>query len=428
METTLRKPGFPVDRLSPWILGSLPVAMILFDGALAMDQNASLWFMPIPVICALVAVLVMGLATKAVSAGLSTFSTRPTRLSGLLALGLWGLAFGLTALQAVNPTYGFLKLSELALFAGLALTLTGFLLRNGEELGVTLVLAFVAGIAVSVPLSALARSAGWPAGYGLLDMPGFIHIRIYGFSLAMAFAACVGLWQGVPRRMQAGLFVAMVLCATALFWSGGRAALLALCLGLPGLALFLPRLRWALIPAALALALGAVAATAFVTTGAEFGMADRLAEAAEGGSADALTSGRLGMWSTLIDALRQNPLAGVGYAQSHWIFSGAGLEVAHLHAHSVILDVGLGLGLPALLVAVALVFYALVHAIMLARHADSALPTTGVALVTVFLIVSLVDGAYFYHQGLLPLTLGAALLLGSRRVQDRSKRTPAKRS
>ncbi len=429
MEMTARDTRIQADRWCPWVLGLLPVAAILFDGVMRTDQNANLWFMPIPVIAALLGVLIFGLATQALSLGGTAFAAGQARMLGFGALCLWGLAFGLTALQAVSPVYGFMKLAELAVFAGLALALTGFLLRNEAAFGTTLVLIFAGGIAVSVPISALARWADWPGGYGPLDMPGFIHIRIYAFSLVASFIASVTLWPSVSNTIRGGLMVAMVLCATALFWSGGRAGFLALGVGLPMLALLLPRLRGAMIPALAALVIGALAATLFEAPSGEFGMASRLADAAAGGSADALTSGRLAMWTTLATALADVPILGRGYGQAHWIFGAAGYDVAHLHAHNIVLDLGLGLGVPGLLVAAGLVLTAWVKAVLIARQSDSVLPAVGLGLVTVFLIVALLDGAYFYAQGLLPLSIGSALLLAeATRVQRRSEPSLPKRS
>ena len=421
MDMALRDPRLRPELWCPWALGLLAPFMVLFDGVMVSDQNASLWFMPIPVIAVLVGILALGLATKAVSAGFTSLSKRG-RLMAKGAAFLWILAFGLTALQAVNPVFGFLKLTELALFAGLSLALTGFLLRGDGAFGLTLSLAFIAGIAVAVLLSALALRTGWPGGYGPLEMPGFIHIRIFAFSLALAFAAAVGVWSLVPRASQAILFGAMILFATALFWSGGRGGLLGLVAGLPVLAIVLPRLRAPLVPAALALGLGAFAAAFFPGTSAEFGMAERLAEATAGGSADALTSGRVAMWKTLGTALADAPLLGLGYGQSHWIFSAEGHGVAHLHAHNILIDAGLGLGLPGLLLATLVVLYTWGAGIAVARWSDSALPSTGMAIVTVFLILGLVDGVYFYHQGLMPLAIGVALLLaGANATQRKSE-------
>ncbi len=420
MEMTARDTRMQADRLSLWILGLLPVAAILFDGVMRADQNANLWFMPIPTIVALVGVLILGLATQALSQGGAVFAGGTARTLGLATLALWALAFGLTAIEAINPVFGFLKLAELAAFAGLALVLTGFLLRNEDGFGTTLAMMFVAGIAISVPMSALARWADWPGGYGPLDMPGFIHIRIFAFSLVAAFIASVGLWRDAGRLVRGGLMVAMILCATALFWSGGRAGLLALGVGLPLLAVLLPQLRGAMIPALATLVIGALAATLFEAPSDEFGMAARLAEAAAVGSADALSSGRLAMWTTLASALSDAPVLGRGYGQSHWIFDAAGYGVAHLHAHNIVLDAGLGLGLPGLFLALGLGLTGWIKGVLVARQADSALAAVGLGLVTVFLIMSLLDGAYFYAQGLLPLAIGVALLLAEAARAQRS--------
>ena len=117
------------------------------------------------------------------------------------------------------------------------------------------------------------------------------------------------------------------------------------------------------------------------------------------------------MWQTLLAALAEQPLTGRGYAQTHWIFSDAGHGVAHLHAHNIILDTALGLGLPGAALAFLLTGWVWLRWLARARASGDVAQATGVAMVASFGVLGLVDGSYFYYQGLMPLALGAALVL-----------------
>lgn len=395
--------------LIPVILAALPAAMVLHDGLLRTNPNDALWSMPLPV--ALVLVALIGSVWQAGAFRASAPPDPAGRLLLRAALALWTLAMLLAGLRAGVPLYGVLRLAEVALAAGVSLALAAAIRAEGAGFARTLALAFVAGVAAALPLVAMARLAGWPAGYGPLDLPGFTHIRIMGFSLALALAAAAGLWGGEAARSRALLFTAMVAMATALFWSGGRGGLAALLLPMPLLALAVPALRAGMLPLLGALALGAGAAWFLPGDGAEFGIAGRIAEAASGAgtSAEALTSGRTAMWRTLWQAMAEAPLLGHGAAQSHWIFAAAGHGVPHVHAHNLVLDAALALGWPGAAAAGVLTLAALWRWLRRARASASPLHAAGLAMTAVFLAFAMVDGIYVYWQGLLPLALGAAL-------------------
>lgn len=400
------------------VFAGLPAAMIAFDGLTLAHPNDAIWSMPLPVVAALLTMI--GAVTASGAFRVPLVPDRTGQILLRAALGLGAVAVALTLLRATNPLYGLIKLSELGLAAGVALALSAAFRTAPPDFARAAALAFVFGVAAALPLAALARTSGWPAGYGTLDMPGFIHIRIFGFSLALSLAAAAGLWGAGSARERLALFMAMVALSTALFWSGGRGALAALVLPLPVLALLLPALR----PGGLALsaALLAGAALAWFLPGevAELGLGARMAETGFGASTEELSSGRMSMWRILIEQIAEAPVLGHGAAQTHWIFADAGLPVAHLHAHNLVLDTALALGWPGAALAGALVAWGWFRGLALARRTGTALHAAGLCLVSVFLALAMVDGAYVYWQGLLPLALGVALLM-QRPEDDRDR-------
>ncbi len=396
------------------ILALLPSVMVLHDGLMALPPEAALWAMPIPVAAALLALAGTGfLAAR----GQTPRLDRSGRLLALATLALFLWASLATLLRATDPAYGFLRLFEVALAAAVALALAGLVRTGGTALGRQMALALVLGIAAALLPMTLARAASWPEGFGKLDLAGFTHIRILGFSLTLGLAAATGLWAGETGRARARLFAAMVAMAAAMFWSGGRGALAALVLPLPVLALFLPTLRPGLLALLAALVAGALAASLLPGVSAEFGLFGRLTDLGESASADTLASGRLAIWRILMGASAEAPLLGHGMAQVHWILAAAGEKVAHLHAHNFVVEAALALGWPGTVAAILACAAAWIRWLLRARASGDPLHATGLALVSAFLAAALVDGPYFYWQGLLPLALGFALLAPCREGQ-----------
>lgn len=405
---------WPVWPVAPLVFGALPPALVLWDWLSGADLVARLWTMPGPVAAFLAgAVLLIVASGLPLRAGLEGIGATGRLIVGA-ALALFLYAVLATSLFAANPVFGLLKLGELALVAALALGLAAlFSARPGERRGA--LRAFVAGTALALALLAVLRASGALDHLAPLMLPGFIHIRIMGFPVALALAAGLGLWPGAGARERAALFVCLAVLWTALFWSGGRGALLAVVLGGGFAAALLPALRGAILPLLAPAALGFALALVLGPETPGFGMAARLDDAAGATSADALSSGRLEMWRAVLTAALDRPLLGHGYAQARWAFLDAGFETAHLHAHNLPLDAALALGLPLAALAAVAALAAAILGTVRARQAGDPASAAGAAMVWVFLVHALVDGIHFYAQGLLPLALGAALLLSARR-------------
>lgn len=419
MDKTVPPARLARDILPVALLGGLPMALVLWDLLTRADPYSNLWWMPLPALATLAALVFFAGATGAFAAAdlrqrlLAPGS--PARWLTLSLAALAVLAVGLSALRASHFDYSLIKLGELALVATATLALVAVLLRSGPDLSRLLLLALATGIALAAVLAIVLHRLGLPQGYPVLFLPGFTHIRILGFSLAMALMASVALWPLAPDRPQRILVaVVMTLLWTALFWSGGRGALLAILASLLVLAALLPPLRRTLLPLAATAIMGLACAWLIGGSGTgDFGLAGRVAGALDSDSADALSSGRLEMWRTLWAALLDAPLLGHGYAQTRWLFLDAGVTTPHLHAHNIALDAALGLGLPGALALAALVLVAWCLSVAAARRDPIPARIGGTTMLTVFLLHALVDGIYFYPQGLVPLAVAIALLIAA---------------
>ncbi len=418
MEKTAPPSRLMHDALPVAILASLPLVQVFWDLVTGADPNLHLWWMPAPVIAALGAiVLLAGLtgAFKTADYGNRLLEPQtPARKLTLTLITLFLAAIVLTALRASHADYGLIKIGELGLVALTSLALAAFLLGSGQSLSRLLLWGVTAGVATAATLAILLDRFGLPMGYPDLFLPGFIHIRVMGFSLAMALMAASGLWlTGSDRRQRFSLALCMVLLWTALFWSGGRGALIAVLATALILSIPIAALRKFLAPLLLTAIAGAACATALGgPEAAEFGLTTRMTVSPMADGANALTSGRLEMWQALWDALADAPLTGYGYAQARWLFLDAGFAIGHLHAHSIILDAALALGILGAIALGVLIVVAWTRWVATTRKTPGPAQVAGISMVTVFLIHALVDGVYFYAQALVPLAVAIALLIG----------------
>lgn len=411
MDTAVERVKWPTGLWPALLFGALPSLLVLWDWATGADSVTRLQTMPAPVFT-LVALAVAAILASGSSPGRTVSGSSPAALwTARVALGLFLYAVLATALFATAPVFGLLKLAELALCALLALSLAARFRHVPAERGIALG-ALVAGTTLSLPLLAVLGMTGMLDHLAPLSLPGFVHIRIMGFALALALAGSLGLWSVSGGRFRPALMLCMVLLWTALLWSGGRGALLAVILGAALSAAVLPALRRPLVPLLLTALLGFCLT---LTPGLDgVGISERIGAAATATSVDDLASGRLGMWRAVVAACLERPFLGHGYAQANAVFIEAGFATAHLHAHNIVLDAILTLGLPLGTLSALTALAAAVLGTLGARRAGDPVAAAGAAIVWVFLAHGLVDGIHFYGQGLLPVALAAALLFPSR--------------
>lgn len=398
------------------LFGAAPVLLMLWDWSSGADLVARLWTMPIPLLALASAASLASLAAGHGPRPAARSAGKTGHLIGHIALGLFLYGVLATSIFAPNPVFGLLKLGELALMAALALALAALFRRDPDVRRVAL-WSLVLGTVLALPVLAVLRASGALDHLAPLMLPGFVHIRIMGFSLALALAGALGLWDGASFRERAALAVCLAVLWTALFWSGGRGALLAVTAG-AGISIFaLPRVRGALLPL-VATALAGLALAQMPFMAAEgIGMLTRLSDSTTAATSDALSSGRIEMWRAILAASAERPFLGHGYAQARPVFLDAGFRAGHLHAHNILLDATLGLGLVlGGLSAVVALTAAMAGTVRARISRDPVLAGAG-TLIWVFLAHALVDGIYFYAQGLMPLALGIALLLSAKPQQ-----------
>jgi O-antigen ligase len=165
-----------------------------------------------------------------------------------------------------------------------------------------------------------------------------------GMQAALGIAIALALGYGRTVRWR-WLLVSLALSVATLWASGSRTATLA---ALAAVAVYLWRVRpwWAVAAGCLLLlaALGSFAWNVDSTTALE--------RVSRSGDADEIYqfTGRVEIWSYVVDKIRQSPLVGYGYSCSRFAMAefNAGVDelLAVYHAHNMLLNVAMGTGLP----------------------------------------------------------------------------------
>lgn len=412
---TISFSGWPLAAL--WLL---PLALVLLDHISAVAPVDRIWFVPLPVVLLQSAAIVYAIALSWRDAAAGTRAMPPwpsaSRVALLSGAALFAWAAAATVLFGPMPNYGFTKLMDLALCWALALSVAVLLRRAGKGAAEATLWALFGAVLLALPVQTALRAILplWEPETPTL-MEGFVHIRVFGFALAFALSAGIGLWATAGSRSRhtaAAILVGLTMLWTALFWSGSRGALLALLTALLVLACVLPALRRTL-PVAISTLIAGAALSIFLGDGktGDFGLAARLATSATAESAEALSSGRIGLWTAAIEAANERPFTGHGYAQANAVFREAGLDVPHVHAHSIVLDAALALGWGGMAMLAALALWTWVRWVLRARRNGGPVQAAAALAVTVFLALALVDGLYFYHQALIPLAVAAGILI-----------------
>ena len=280
-----------------------------------------------------------------------------------LLLVAWAI-LGVTEARISGPlTFGGL----LAILGGCAAGISAYALsREGHDLQG----ALVAGLAFgALPLCALPLLHAWIAAPDpvYLNVFGFSNIRATGAYLALGIVALAPF----ADRIRVGLpliALGLVLLWTTLFWSGSRAALVALA---PALALQClagtGRLRRVAANLAAMVAGGGLSLLLAVPS-SHFGILGRVSETAarlESGGADAVASGRLAIWSWAIEAIGEKPLTGWGFGSMFWT-PGA---PPFYHTHNIVLEYAFAFGIPVALCVTGLVATLALRGLARATHA-----------------------------------------------------------
>lgn len=311
---------------------------------------------------------------------------------------------------------------EWLVYALIALLLAS-LTTHRERLAGYLLTAILAGVVVVIAQYAVL----WfllvdPRGYDWIWYPTpFIHLRHFGcFVAAGAVAAlwpalCAGAgWRG--RAARAAGYVLFTLLAATILWTGGRAALLAICAG-AALVLALappsPARRTLLRLLPLLVIAAWLLAEWFRTDNP--GMGFSLFHGRRPGSIDDLASGRMAIWTDAWRAALGSPLWGLG-ADGYMFLPGRADETTHPHnlLFQALTDWGF-VGAAALL---SIIFYVFWTAFQRFHRSRKDAAPDSLSLLVVFGALvslgfnSLLDGPLYHYPMMALATIAFGLVLG----------------
>lgn len=194
----------------------------------------------------------------------------------------------------------------------------------------------------------------------------FVHKNVLGMNMLVGAQACTWMALMEPKRRWPAVLGALI-CAAVTFGSRSRTAEIGLVASLPLFAalrlLRLPGLAllWTGLAISMLLALGALAI--YIDAPAIMGAVGK----------DASMTGRLPLWSELVDAVIERPLHGYGY-MGFFVEGNARMEAIQRatgwiapEAHQGYLDIILQLGVPGLLLAVSVLVSATIRTLVAVR-------------------------------------------------------------
>ena len=285
----------------------------------------------------------------------------------------------------------------------------------------------VQGILLMIPLGFLLTGLillmAWfshpnPTAYNwFLRTPIFGHVRYLGYyalaGLIFSMSPLLGLGNAVSRgeRLLAG--VAMAFCWAFLFWAGGRAALGAAAAGTVIVFWFARRKQrgWVAGVSLITGAAGAWLSTLFRVADTRMGFFQSIERTTSAASANALSTGRLDMWTATVEALRDNPWFGLG--PEGYLFLET--KTFGVHPHNLLLQFLAEWGVIGTVFFVALLVLVFRKALTNLRQEHRPLFRTAriiaIALLVAFTIHSLVDGLYYHVVPLMLLFTSMAIVL-----------------
>jgi O-antigen ligase len=283
-----------------------------------------------------------------------------------------------------------------------------------------------AGISCGAAVACLAIWMGWQQGTPAHVFPHYGHVRLFGLHMMIGCAAALGWWmtaKSLNEKKLAGL-IAIVTCS-GMFWSGGRAPVVAIAAGIGVWIYFAQNLERRLLArrAALMIAAGLLLSALKWTPESYLGWWSAAARSSAATNVDELSSSRLSFWTVAWEHYLDSPWTGHGPDAYRFIRPKQDGSQPHNWPLQLLLDVGIVGALPfgALLARQA-------YRGLRASDASPAEPpvnprrAAAAAFVTC-LIGGLLDGV-FYHAVLL---MPAALLAGVAGRTDTLTRVDASR-
>jgi O-antigen ligase len=272
----------------------------------------------------------------------------------------------------------------------------------------------LAGLALGTAAGTLTVWALWWL-MGRSEVPLYPHPRILGLHTLAGAVASVALitQKDVHRAGRVFWLAAGVITWGGMFWSGGRAPVLALAVAL-GLWMLLssaPMRRALFRTTVLLLLAGLVVSAAFWTSRPDLGWwhaLGRTATAAGAGSASQLSSTRTEFWSAVVERAKGSPWIGHGPDSYRFLTPKLDGQQPHNVALQFWLDLGVVGAVPLLILLLALFVIGWRRAVQSA----SVTPLAWLAVLTASLVAGMLDGVFYHLLAFLPAMLAWGVALG----------------
>ncbi len=341
----------------------------------------------------------------------------PAAAAGWLFLA-WLAAASISVALSAQPIQALIRQAEWVCHALFAFTLWRHLRRHPRHVKWILVMIPLGFFLVGLVLVAFWFSLQEPARHNWWNgTPFFPHVRYLGYYALAALPFCaaplLNLGARAAWRDHLPALAAMTFCWTFLFWTGGRAAAGSAVVGLALVVWFAAgrqRIRVAGAAALAALA-GGWLSTLFQVSDPRMGFFASIERTTTAASINTLSTGRLGIWTETLHAVREHLWFGLGPEGYRYLDP----KPFGVHPHNVLLQflVEWGLiGAALMLALLALVFHR--SFVLLRRETVPRQKTARVAafaLLVAFTVHSLVDGLYYHAVPLMLLFASVAVAL-----------------
>jgi len=266
------------------------------------------------------------------------------------------------------------------------------------------------------------------------QLPGFGAVRLLGMALEVGIVVSLGLLlEAQGRKIRVWLWLSMIVLWAAVFWTGGRGAVLSIF----GAAFVLTLARPALLKLIWSVLLASGAAGAalslllWVPEGLSFGLAGMFADSTRSGL-DAISSGRIDRWSGAVSLIAERPWLGHGLGQlaNLWpVFAEFDLKhpegtpfptyfQAYRTVHNMVLEILLAWGLLGGGLGLWLLLKGWVKSVIGVHNARSPLANAAFLGLNALLIHSLLAGVYAVPHGLFFMALFFGICLAPNPAQN----------
>jgi len=360
----------------------------------------------------------------------------PTDIAAMLVLLV--LSLTLRQVYAADTALSDVQLSRTLLALGVGVAAYYGMAHYHERFAIPVYMALVLSALALVPALLIfiyiQAPADAPAALFKWNLPGFGAVRLFGMALEVGIVVALGLLVERQRRKGAVvLWLALVALWAALFWTGGRGALIsilgaALVLSLVRPALFKPIWGILLVSGAAGAALSLLI---WLPAGASFGVINMFTESIKP-SIDAVSSGRIERWVDTISLIAERPWLGHGLGQfsnlwPKYLAFDQSHALAHPHptyflayrtVHNIVLEILLAWGVIGGALGLWLLAKGWVKSLLGVRSTRTGLGIPAFLGLNTLLIHSLLAGVYAVPHGLFYIALFFGICLAPNPAQN----------